>query len=297
MWQAGSPDSSAMYPQRKTSIPIHFNFANAKRHSSAPNDHQPESIPPTPFPPPARPPAALLRTKQRPASILIPKNTPAHQQLPTAVQPQWTPVEISNFAPDLRHAELLHLLRDYNFSGESNLADTPQFTHPFRTTVMVAGVEEATRMVKNLNNQNFRGRQISVRLIISEKNGEEDVQDVADEMKIRIINTARVYHASLTNTILEVRELVQDGSHFAFLQKRAPITIHSKPEMHALVPQNKAAWEFVAGAAVDPTVGDGGGIPRLDALKNLQEHLERQGVLGKIWDRLDSSQMLEYNGA
>lgn len=101
-----------------------------------------------------------------------------------------------------------------------------------------------------------------------------------------------MYHSHLSDAILEVRELVKDGSHFAFLQQRAPVTIHSTPEAHVLGTRNMVEWEFVAGSAAELATEDGETVPRLEALKSLQEDLETQGVLGCIWRNWDGSRVL-----
>ncbi|KAJ4351145.1 uncharacterized protein N0V89_006484 [Didymosphaeria variabile] len=266
---------------RKTSIPIHFHFAHSKRVVPALKDA-------------TRAVSTPLRSKKRPASILVPQDTPDHRRLPTAVQPQWTTVEISNFAPRTRKSDVLNLLGGYDISPPVEFPATPRFTRPFRVTVMVSGVEEARRMVKELNGTQVGGRNISVRMtnMTEEERMEYQIQDMADQIKTGIINTAHVYHPDLADSILEVRELVQDENHCAFLQKRTPVTVHSSPKAHALETQNKAKWELVAASAAGLETGDSKVILRLEALKGLQDSLETQGVLEKIWDEWSGSSLL-----
>ncbi|KAF1972472.1 hypothetical protein BU23DRAFT_599565 [Bimuria novae-zelandiae CBS 107.79] len=263
---------------RKTSIPIHFHFAHSKRSTPSPNDIACDS-------------AAPVLPKKRPTSILIPHDTPDHQRLPTVTQPEWTPVEIANFPPHLRRADLLDLLRDFTISPSFNFPDTPRFTRPFRTTVLVAGLKEAMRMVKELDKNSVAGREISVKMAVEaeqqvhQRDPEEGIQDVAEELKNNIINTARIYYPDLSDAILVVRELVNNGGYYAFLQQRVPVTIHSDPNAHSLGAQNIGDWEFVAGAAADSGMAHDQRVPRLKVLKSLQEQVEMQGVLSKIWGK------------
>jgi len=102
-----------------------------------------------------------------------------------------------------------------------------------------------------------------------------------------------VFYSDLANTILEVRELFQDGVYYAFLQMRTPITVYSRPEMHVLPTQNVGLWQLVAsGYAEEEQPIDLNRSPRLDALKNLQLEIEKQGSLKKIWDRWEGSRRL-----
>ncbi|KAF2451856.1 hypothetical protein P171DRAFT_348134 [Karstenula rhodostoma CBS 690.94] len=268
---------------RKTSIPIHFHFAHSKRVVPALKDA-------------SRAVTSPLRVRKRPASILIPRDTPAHRKLPAAVQPEWTPVEISNYPPRMRQSDFIDLLQGYNISPEFDFPVTPRFTRPFRVTILAASGEEARRMVKDLDGKSVGEREIAVRMKgMTEKERKEfHIQDMADQIKTGIINTARVYHSDLADAILEVREIVQDGSCFAFLQKRAPVTIHSTPETRALGNQNLAKWEFVSGSAceLEMEMEDSPTVPRLEALRGLQKTLENQGVLEKIWHKWSGSQVL-----
>jgi hypothetical protein len=95
-----------------------------------------------------------------------------------------------------------------------------------------------------------------------------------------------------------VCEIVKDGSHFAFLQKRVPVTVHSTSEAHALETQNMVEWKFVAGSAfeLEMETDDDTKVPRLEALKGLQGSLENQGVLETIWRQWSGSQLLTAHG-
>ena len=77
---------------------------------------------------------------------------------------------------------------------------------------------------------------------------------------------------------------------------RYPITIYSRPELHLLPQQNLADWKFVAAASAQQQPFDDGMLARLDALKNLREELETQGVMCKIWSTWGGSSRLALNG-
>lgn len=173
---------------RQTSIPIHFHFAHSKRAVKALKD-APRSI------------STPLRPKKRPASIVIPQDTPVHRSLPLAVQPDWTPVEFSNFSPQLRQSDITDLLEGYNISPELKFPATPRFTGPLRATVLVASVKEARKMVKDLDRRNVGGREISVRIkdITEEKRKEYHIQDMADQIKTATISMCSQSH-SLSRT-------------------------------------------------------------------------------------------------
>lgn len=178
---------SMVNPQpRKTSVPIQFNFAHSK-HKSTPSSKETACVLPR-----------IQRYKKRPASIVVPQDTPVHRALPIAVQPVWTRVEITGLSPQLRRADLLELLRNYSISPEFRFPATPQFTRPFRTTILAAGVEEAGRMVKELSGKSVAGRKISVTMSIKsegedQKSSETGVHDVAEEWRNNIISTWSAY--------------------------------------------------------------------------------------------------------
>ena len=106
-------------------------------------------------------------------------------------------------------------------------------------------------------------------------------------------DTACVYYPHLKSKILEVRERVQGPSHFAFLQARNLVTVESSPEAQIESMEHKARWEFVAAGRSDGDASKmGEGNPRLSALKNLQQTVETQGVLGEMWSQWEGSWML-----
>lgn len=179
---------------RRTSIPIHFHFAHSKRVVPAIKDA-------------SRAVSSPLRSKKRPASILIPHDTPLHRKLPAAVQPEWTPVEIANFPPQLRQADFIDLLQGYNISPEFDFSVTPRFTRPFRATILAASGEEARRIVQDLNGKTVGGRRIAVRMKnLSEKERKEfQVQDMADQLKISIISKCPAAHISRGALLTEHR--------------------------------------------------------------------------------------------
>lgn len=281
-------------PRRVTSIPLQFNFAQSKRSTPSLKDTT-CSI------------TAIVQPKKRPPPIRVPHDTPEHRSLPAVLKREWTPVEIANFPPRLRRKDLLDLLEDYNFSPDFDFPATPQFIRPFRITLMAVSVEEAQRMVMDLDGLPHSGREISVKML-GNTHHTAAVQEIAHELKNNIISThtvskeryeltqvdaARILYPNHAETILEVRELVKDRSHFAFLQKRSPVTIYSHPDAHAFGAQGKASWEFVAGGAIaEPMAGGDRYVPRLEALTDLLENVEKQGVARKIWAKWSGSQML-----
>jgi hypothetical protein len=95
-----------------------------------------------------------------------------------------------------------------------------------------------------------------------------------------------------------VREIVKDGSYFAFLQKRDPVTVSNTPEAHALEIRNMAEWNYVSGFIfeLELEMDDGTTSPRLEALKGLQGSLENQGVLETVWRKWSGSQLLMSDG-
>jgi len=58
--------------------------------------------------------------------------------------------------------------------------------------------------------------------------------------------------------------------------------------------RNLAKWQLVASTAADEDIGrEMDRNARLEALKMLQEEVEKQGVLGKIWSKWEGSRKLE----
>jgi hypothetical protein len=108
------------------------------------------------------------------------------------------------------------------------------------------------------------------------------------------IDTACVYYTNLAPKFLEVRERIQGTSNFAFLQARDPVTVHSEPEAHVQPLENKAKWELVAAGRSDCWAWKtNGGNERLAALKDLQDTVERQGQMRKMWGQWEVSSKLD----
>jgi hypothetical protein len=96
--------------------------------------------------------------------------------------------------------------------------------------------------------------------------------------------------------LLEVREHVDGATHFAFLQARDLVTIYSNPEAHLQPVENMASWELVAGSRSDGRSDRGEDkCVRLAVLKSLQELVEKQGGLQKMWSQWEGSRMLDMN--
>ena len=156
---------------RKTSIPIHFNFARSKRSTPSPTAT-------------TCPLTVALRGQKRCSSA------PGQRRPASVAQLEWTPVEIANFPPQLQRADFLDFLNGYCFLPEFEYPVTPRFTRPFRTIVSVSSVEEAKRMVGELDGKTLAGRRISVKIVgkVAWKNQEDAMQELVDELKSRIIS-------------------------------------------------------------------------------------------------------------
>ena len=103
-----------------------------------------------------------------------------------------------------------------------------------------------------------------------------------------------MYYPHLASKFLEVRERIQGTSNFAFLQARDPVTVHSKPEVHLQPLENKAEWELVAAGRSDCWAWKiNGGNERLAALKDLQDAVERQGQMRKLWGQWEENWKLD----
>ncbi|KAI4627185.1 uncharacterized protein J4E87_004527 [Alternaria ethzedia] len=208
----------------------------------------------------------------------------------------WTTIELSNYPPKLTHRDVILLFQDFTISPDFALPNFKSLAYPLRTHIKIAGEGEAERAVQELCWSKVGGRQINVRMV--EKTGHEEkevaVADVADEMKIGILNTARVYNPHLALKVLEIRECMQGTSNFAFLQARDVVTVYSEPGVHVQPVDNKAKWELVMAGRSEGwnwKMKDGSG--RLAALKDLQDTMERQGVMRKLWGQWEGSSVLD----
>ncbi|KAL1798860.1 hypothetical protein ACET3X_002897 [Alternaria dauci] len=200
----------------------------------------------------------------------------------------WAKIELSNYPPQLTHQDVLTLFQGFTISPDFVLPNVKNLAYPLRTFIDIAGEQEAERAVQELCWSKVGGRQINVRTV--EKTGHEEVEvsvaDVADEMKISILNAARVYNPHLATKILEVRECTQGTANFAFLQARDLVAVYSESETHMLPEDNKAKWKLVMSGRSEGwnwKMKDGSG--RLAALKDLQDTVERQGVMRKLWSQ------------
>lgn len=87
---------------------------------------------------------------------------------------------------------------------------------------------------------------------------------------------------------------MQGTSNFAFLQARDLVTVHSEPEMHMQPNNNKAKWELImAGRSEGWNLKMKDGSGRLAALKDLQDTVERQGIMRKLWGPWEGSSVLD----
>jgi hypothetical protein len=213
----------------------------------------------------------------------------------------WSTVELSNYSPKLTHQDVIALFQDFTISPDFTLPNIKNLAYPLRAFIKIAGEQEAERAVQELCWSMVGGRQINVRMV--EKTGHEEVEvavaDVADEIKIGILSTlshchftdikliqldtARIYNPHFASKVLEIRECMQGTSNFAFLQARDLVTVHSEPDAHMQPNDNKAKWELIMAGRSEGwswKMKDGSG--RLAALKDLQDTMERQGVMSQI---------------
>lgn len=91
----------------------------------------------------------------------------------------------------MQQSDFIDLLQGYNISPEFDFPATPRFTRPFRAAILAASVEEAKRMVKELDGKSLDGREIAVRMKDMTENERKEfhIQDVADQIKTGIIST------------------------------------------------------------------------------------------------------------
>ncbi|KAH7068053.1 hypothetical protein BKA63DRAFT_570175 [Paraphoma chrysanthemicola] len=205
-------------------------------------------------------------------------------------------VELSNFPPGLTRHNIQVLSRGFIISPAFTLPATSSFSYQFRAFVWLVGEDEAKRAVAALSGSLVGGRQLCVTLaeIATYEQKEVIVAELANELKIAIVNTAHIYYPLLATRILEVREHTDGPSSFAFLQAREPITVHSEPVAHLQPRRNEVKWELIAGGRADSRGARGQDKSvRLAALKSLQETVEKQGVLNKIWGVWDGSRIMD----
>ncbi|KAF1835571.1 hypothetical protein BDW02DRAFT_547901 [Decorospora gaudefroyi] len=236
------------------------------------------------------PPPIPIRVNPSRVSFCV---TPA---TPTPPPQHWVTIELSNYPPQLTHEDVRALFHSFTIAPDFALPNTRNLAYPLRTFISVAGEGQAERAVRELCGEVVGGRRIYVAMV--NKTGYEEkevaVRELADEMKLGIVNTARVYYPRLASKILEVRECVQGTVSFAFLQARELVTIPSALEVHRQLLQNKAQWEFVAAGRWEGwswTTMDGSS--RLAALKDLQETVQKQGVILGMWSEWESRWSLE----
>ncbi|KAF2822013.1 hypothetical protein CC86DRAFT_425574 [Ophiobolus disseminans] len=205
-------------------------------------------------------------------------------------------VELSNYAPNISRHDIQTLFKGFMISLDFILPTAARFAYPLRTFIWLVGKAEAERAVNEVSGAFVGGRQLRVTLVDVDTYDQKEmvVAELADEMKIAIVNTAHVYNPRLGTKILEVREHIEGAAHFAFLQARDPVTVHSTPETH--LKPNAVKWELVAGGQADARGARGQDRSvQLAALKSLQETVEKQGVAKRAWERWDGSRRLDLN--
>jgi hypothetical protein len=103
-----------------------------------------------------------------------------------------------------------------------------------------------------------------------------------------------VYYPHLASKILEVREHVEGATYFAFLQACDLITVPSESRARLKPALDTVDREFVAGGRADSRGSRGQEKSvRLAALKSLQEMVEKQGDLKKVWAQWNESSILD----
>ena len=162
--------------RRITSVPLQFHFVQSKRSTTSLKDITYSTS--TNVPPPKRPPPPLR----------VLHNTLVYRESFSPLRPDWTPVEIANFPPQLRRQDLLDLLDSYSFSPNFVYSSTPQFIRPFRITLLAVSAKEAQRMVMDLDGMTHSGREISVKMLGTTPNISVE-QEIAHELKNNIIST------------------------------------------------------------------------------------------------------------
>ncbi|KAF2796352.1 hypothetical protein K505DRAFT_191259, partial [Melanomma pulvis-pyrius CBS 109.77] len=197
---------------------------------------------------------------------------------------EWVAMELSNYGASLRRADVDALFEGFPISPDFVFPAYVNFSRPFRTTIWIAGAQEAQRAVKELDGTTVKGRAISVKVVIEATYEEREnmAREVADDLKKAIINAARIYYPEHGTDILEVRKYVKGITHYAFLQARAPIIVRSDPTEDVGLSENKASWEFIA-AGTSRVSNDSQSDYDLIALKDLLATVERQGAAAKAW--------------
>lgn len=106
-------------------------------------------------------------------------------------------------------------------------------------------------------------------------------------MGLRKLGVAHTYYPPLAQKVLEVREYNDGRTYYAFLQAREHAVMNTAVEATLAQLENTARWELIAGGR-DDNQGPYGKerSRRLSALKRLQETVEEQGTLRRVWGRL-----------
>jgi hypothetical protein len=253
------------------------------------------------------PPPIPIPVNPSPTSLQALRKTRKPATLPSVA------VELSNYPPSLTRHDLHTLFKGFTIGPNFILPKSPRFAYPFRTFVWVAGEEEAERAVQELSGTVMGGRQIRVTKADPPPYEQKEVavEELADELKIAIVSTysnvhmlwkriltcadtARVYYPHLGSKFLEVREHTDGALHYAYLQARDPVTVHSEPEAHLQPLENMTKWDLVAGSSADGCGAKGRDkVVRLTVLKGLQETVEKQGLLKKAWGQWKGSAVLD----
>ncbi|KAF2650707.1 hypothetical protein K491DRAFT_574788, partial [Lophiostoma macrostomum CBS 122681] len=189
-------------------------------------------------------------------------------------------VEVSNYPPSITEEDVWGLFSDFHIA-KFQLPNHHRWNKPLRLRVDVSGAGEAERAVKELDGLVLEGRRLNVKLVDSMKYEEQEVvsNEMADEVKVQIFNTAHVLFHPPTSKIFEIREWMTATVYYAFLQTRDPITVNDTSEVLINVKQNRCEWELLAAGSASAVRRDG----RMKALQDLQNCVLRQGNAYRVW--------------
>ncbi|KAF2748878.1 hypothetical protein M011DRAFT_340386 [Sporormia fimetaria CBS 119925] len=211
---------------------------------------------------------------------------------PLHPSPTRSAIELSKFPPSLTKSDIRTLFTGFRIA-DFDFHNVRSFLAPLRVRIEVlGGAGEADRAVRELDGVVVDGRRVCVKRVENAtfEAREVVIEELVDEMKIKIINTARTYHTRYTELLLDVREWMTPTTYYAFLQGRYPITDESSPEVEELAVVNRAEWCFLAAGMA--SVCDPSG--RTKALRDLLRVVETQGEAEEAWTDWEGSVLLSY---
>jgi hypothetical protein len=131
------------------------------------------------------PPPIPIPVNPSPTTLLAFSNALESDKVPSFA------VELSNYPPTLTRHDIEVLFTGYIIGLDFVLPKSTRFAYPFRTSIWVAGEEEAERAVKELSGKVMGGRQIRVTKMdpATYEQREVVVAELAGELKIAIVST------------------------------------------------------------------------------------------------------------